>query len=71
MPGSSPTQFIFFSPVSYFFGCNVFYRLFINIYLSREKIVHRILNMNKQSEFLLNPTIYCGKTRVANHLIIL
>ena len=31
-----------------------------------------ILNnyMDKQSEFLLFPTIYCGKTRVDNYLII-
>ena len=26
--------------------------------------------MDKQSEFLSFPTIYCGKTRVDNHLII-
>ena len=73
MPGSSPTQFIFFSAGFLLFWLlisNVFYRLSINIYLSREKIVHRILNMNKQSEFLSIPTIYCGKTRVVNHLII-
>ena len=39
---------------------------------SREKIVHRILNINiyikYNSEFLSFPTIYCGKTRVDNHL---
>ena len=26
--------------------------------------------MDKQSEFLLFPTIHCGKTRVDNHVII-
>ena len=30
----------------------------------------KILYMDKQSEFLSSPTIYCGKTRVDNHLII-
>ena len=72
-PGSSPTQLIFFSAgflLFWLLNSNVFYRLSINIYLSREKIVHCILNMNKQSEFLSIPTIYCGKTRVVNHLII-
>ena len=39
--------------------------------VSREKIIHRILNIiDKQSEFLSFPTIYCEKTRVDNHLII-
>ena len=36
----------------------------------RAKIVLNILYMDKQSEFLSFPTIYCGKTRVDNHLII-
>ena len=36
----------------------------------REKIERRILNIwIKQFEFLSFPTIYCGKTRVDNHLI--
>ena len=38
----------------------------------REKIERRILNIwIKQFEFLSFPTIYCGKTRVDNHLISL
>ena len=37
----------------------------------REKYcVPYIKYMDKQSEFLLFPTIYCGKTRVDDHLII-
>ena len=36
----------------------------------RAKIVLNILYMDKQSEFLSFPTMYCGKTRVDNHLII-
>ena len=36
----------------------------------REKVERRSLNIwMKQSEFLSFPTIYCGKTRVDNHLI--
>ena len=39
--------------------------------LYMEGLIFGILRyMDKQSEFLLFPTIYCGKTRVDNHLII-
>ena len=36
---------------------------------SKDSILNT-LYMDKQSEFLSFPTIYCGKTRVDNHLII-
>ena len=52
---------------SYLIKCNKqqeTYRVF------REKIVHSIKYMDKQSEFQSFPTIYCGKIRVGNHLII-
>ena len=39
--------------------------------VSREKIVHRILNIRINNlNFYLFLTIYCGKTRVDDHLII-
>ena len=86
MLGSSPTQLFFFLlsffPIFVLlFSINIYLN---NCYLikrnkkqekyhvSREKMVHLILNnyMDKQSEFLSFPTIYCGKTEVDNHLII-
>ena len=36
---------------------------------SKDSILNT-LYMDKQSEFLSFPTIYCGKTSVDNHLII-
>ena len=84
MPGSSPTQlfsffFLFFPFFVLLFSINIYLN---NCYLIkynerqekyrdfREKIERRILNIwIKQSEFLSFPTIYCGKTRVDNHLI--
>ena len=85
VPGSSlaylyPSFFIFF--LSFFSVFGLFCCFSINIYLNncamcneqKEKILcfqsKDTLYLDKQSEFLSFPTIYSGKTRVDNHLII-
>ena len=84
VPGSSPAHlvsfFSFFFPV---FVCLVFFCLFVLLffykYLSAINSKKRnvfpekrwyIKYVDKQSKFLSFPAIYCGKTRVDNHLII-
>ena len=83
MQGSNPSElfilsFFFFPFFVLLFSINIYLN---NCYLIkyneqqekyrdfREKIERRSLNIwIKQSEFLSFPTIYCGKTRVDNHL---
>ena len=85
MPGSSPTEL--FIPTFFFFPffVVVFYKyiakqLLLNkvqqtarkvLCFQRKYRAPYIKYVDKQSEFLLFPTIYCGKTRVDNHLIII
>ena len=82
VPRSSPAHLLsfFFFPV---FVCLVFSSLFVLLFLykyvsainsKKSKVFPEkrwyIKYMDKQSEFLSFPTIYCGKTRVDNYLII-
>ena len=42
----------------------------VGVFSQSKDSVLNTLYMDKQSEFLSFPTIYCGKTRVDNYLII-
>ena len=76
MPRSSPTHYLYFSPVFVLFCLLLRFVVFYK-YIPKQQEKYRVSReryyvkyIDKPSEFLSFPTIYCGKTRVDNHLII-